>query len=97
MVATAGGVALALAPLAAAACLVVWLVVFAAFRYASLASIVTASALPFACLAFDAPWPVVGFAAIAALGVLALHRHNIRRLLAGSEPRFSGRLLRGAR
>src|SRR4249920_37117 len=30
MVATAGGVALALAPLAAAACLVVWLVVFAA-------------------------------------------------------------------
>jgi len=96
-VATAGGVALALAPLAAAACLVVWLVVFAAFRYASLASIVTAIALPFACLAFDAPWPVVGFAAIAALGVLALHRHNIRRLLAGSEPRFSGRLLRGAR
>jgi len=40
---------------------------------------------------------VVGFAAIAAVGVLALHRHNIRRLLAGSEPRFSGRLLRGAR
>ena len=81
----------------AAACLVVWIVVFAAFRYASLASIVTAIALPFACLAFDAPWPVVGFAAIAALGVLALHRHNIRRLLAGSEPRFSGRLPRGAR
>ena len=97
MVATAGGVALALAPLAAVACLVVWLAVFAAFRYASLASMVTAGALPFACLAFDAPWPVVGFAAIAAVGVLALHRHNIRRLLAGSEPRFSGRLLRGAR
>jgi glycerol-3-phosphate acyltransferase PlsY len=77
--------------------MVVWLAVFAAFRYASLASIVTASALPFACLGLGAPWPVVGFAAVAAVGVLVLHRHNIRRLLAGSEPRFSGRLLRGAR
>jgi len=97
MVATAGGVALALAPLAALCCAVVWVVVFAAFRYASLASMVTASALPLACLAFGEPWPVVGFAAVAAIGVVALHRHNIARLLAGSEPRFSGRLLRGAR
>ena len=97
MVATAGGVALALAPLAALACLVVWLVTFAAFRYASLASMVTACALPFLCLAFDAPWPVVGFAAIAAVGVVALHRHNVRRLLAGTEPRFSRTLMRGAR
>ncbi len=97
MVATAGGVALALSPLAALVCLGVWLVVFAAFRYASLASMVTAAALPLACLAFGASWPVVGFAAIAAIGVLALHRHNIRRLLAGSEPRFAGKLLRGAR
>ena len=38
MVATAGGVAFALAPLVAAICLVLWLVVFALFRYASLAS-----------------------------------------------------------
>ena len=97
MVATAGGVALALAPLAALACLVVWLATFAAFRYASLASIVTACALPFLCLAFDAPWPVVGFAAVAAVGVVALHRHNVRRLLAGTEPRFSRTLMRGAR
>jgi glycerol-3-phosphate acyltransferase PlsY len=97
MVATAGGVALALAPLAALACLVVWLATFAAFRYASLASIVTACVLPFLCLAFDAPWPVVGFAAIAAVGVVALHRHNVRRLLAGTEPRFSRTLMRGAR
>ena len=97
MVATAGGVALALSPLAALVCLGVWLVVFAAFRYASLASMVTAAALPLACLAFGASWPVVGFAAIAAIGVLALHWHNIRRLLAGSEPRFAGKLLRGAR
>ena len=97
MVATAGGVAFALAPLAALACLVVWLVTFVAFRYASLASMLTACALPFLCLAFDAPWPVVGFAAVAAVGVVALHRHNVRRLLAGTEPRFSRTLMRGAR
>jgi acyl phosphate:glycerol-3-phosphate acyltransferase len=89
MVATAGGVAFALAPLVAAIRLVLWLVVFALFRYASLASIVTASALPLLCLAFGSSWPVVGFTALAAVGVVVLHRHNLRRLLAGTEPRFS--------
>jgi acyl phosphate:glycerol-3-phosphate acyltransferase len=96
MVATAGGVALALAPLAALACLVVWIVTFAAFRFASLASIVTAAALPLLCLVFGASWPIVGFTALAALAVLALHRHNIVRLLAGTEPRFSRTATRGA-
>ena len=89
MVATAGGVAFALAPLVAALCLVLWLVVFALFRYASLASIVTASALPLLCLVFGSSWPIVGFTALAAVGVVLLHRHNVRRLLAGTEPRFS--------
>ena len=89
MVATAGGVALALAPFAAIACLFAWLVAFAAFRFASLASIVAAVALPILCYAFGASWPIVGFTSIAAVGVLALHRQNIRRLLAGTEPRFS--------
>jgi glycerol-3-phosphate acyltransferase PlsY len=89
MVATGCGVAFALAPLAAAACLAVWLVTFAAFRFASLASIVTATAVPLLCLAFGASWPIVGFTALAAVGVLVLHRQNIRRLFAGTEPRFS--------
>jgi hypothetical protein len=31
----------------------------------------------------------VAFTAIAAVGVLALHRQNVRRLLAGTEPRFT--------
>ena len=95
MVATAGGVAFALAPLAALVCLAVWLVTFALLRYASLASMITAFALPLVCLAFGASWPIVGFTAVAALGVLALHRHNIRRLLAGTEPRFSRGAIRG--
>jgi glycerol-3-phosphate acyltransferase PlsY len=60
MVATAGGVAFALAPLAAAACLALWLVTFLVLRYASVASMVTAAALPLFCLAFGAAWPVYG-------------------------------------
>ena len=89
MVATAGGVALALNPLAALCCAAVWLALFAIARYASLSSMVAASALPLLCLALGASWPIVGFMAIAAVGVLALHRQNARRLLAGTEPRFS--------
>jgi glycerol-3-phosphate acyltransferase PlsY len=89
MVATAGGVALALAPLAALGCAVVWLLTFAITRYASLASMLAAVALPLLSLTLGSSWPVVGFTALAAVGVLALHRQNVRRLLAGTEPRFT--------
>jgi glycerol-3-phosphate acyltransferase PlsY len=68
----------------AARCLVVWLVVFAAFRYASLASIVTACALPFALPRLRSSVAVVGFAAIAPSGVVALHRPQPAALLAGT-------------
>ena len=95
MVATAGGVGLALAPLAAIGCLVVWLLVFASFRYASAASMVAATALPLLSFGFGASWPIVGFTTLAALGVIALHRHNVRRLLAGTEPRFTRTVTRG--
>jgi glycerol-3-phosphate acyltransferase PlsY len=89
MVATAGGVAFALAPLAAALCLVVWGVTFLLFRFASLASLATAAALPLLCVATGEPWPTVIFAVAAFVGVLALHRQNVRRLLDGTESRFS--------
>jgi glycerol-3-phosphate acyltransferase PlsY len=84
-----GAVALALALLPALVAAGVWIVVFAISRYASLASMLAAGALPLLCLAFGSPWPVVAFTAVAAVGVLALHRQNVRRLLAGTEPRFS--------
>jgi acyl phosphate:glycerol-3-phosphate acyltransferase len=91
MVATGGGVALALAPAAAGICLLVWLAVFVLFRYASLASILTAIALPLLCILLGEPWPTVGFATIAAVAVVILHRANIGRLLGGTESRFSRR------
>ena len=89
MVATAGGVAFALAPLAAACCLALWLVTFAAFRYASVSSMLAAVALPVLGYAFGASWAIVAFMAVASLGVLVLHRQNVRRLLSGTEPRFT--------
>ncbi len=89
MVATAGGVTLALAPLAAGICLLVWIATFVLFRYASLASLATAVSLPIMCLVLDEPWPTVIFATVAAVAVIGLHRHNIGRLLHGTESRFS--------
>lgn len=88
MVATAGGAALALAPLAAAVCIAVWLLTFVLTRYASLASIVTAIALVILVVAFGYPWPIVVFGIAGAAAVIALHRQNIRRLLGGTEHRF---------
>jgi glycerol-3-phosphate acyltransferase PlsY len=93
MVATGGGVAFALAPIAAGICLLLWLLTFVLSRYASLASLVTALALPIICLLLGEPWPTVLFATAAGLAVIVLHRQNIRRLLHGTESRFS----RGAR
>jgi glycerol-3-phosphate acyltransferase PlsY len=88
MVATAGGVSFALMPLAALCCVGVWVGCFLLARYASLASLVTAAALPLLCVAFDEPWPTTAFAAAACVGVFVLHRRNIRRLLNGTESRF---------
>jgi glycerol-3-phosphate acyltransferase PlsY len=88
-VATAGGTFLGVAPLLGLIGVGVWIVVFLLSRYASLASVVTALALPFIGLALGAPWPVIVFAAIAAAAVLLLHKGNIARLRAGTESRFS--------
>jgi glycerol-3-phosphate acyltransferase PlsY len=88
MVATCGGAIFGLAPYAAGVCLGLWIVVFLLVRYASVASIAAASALPIACFAFGAPWSVVGFAAAAGAAVIFLHRANIRRLRNGTESRF---------
>lgn len=89
MVATGGGVAFALAPAAAGICLVVWLTTFVLFRYASLASLVTAVALPVLCVVLGEPWPTVIYTAAAGVAVILLHRQNIGRLLHGTEARFS--------
>jgi glycerol-3-phosphate acyltransferase PlsY len=89
MVATAGGVSFALAPVVATLCLAIWGVTFLVTRYSSVASIVTALALPVLAVLLGEPWETVLFAAVACAGVIVLHRQNIRRLLNGTESRFS--------
>jgi acyl phosphate:glycerol-3-phosphate acyltransferase len=96
MVATAGGVTLALAPLVATLCLVIWAAVFLVTRYSSVASLATAFALPVVAALLGEPWQTVVFAALACAGVVVLHRHNIRRLLNGTEARFSRTRAAGA-
>jgi glycerol-3-phosphate acyltransferase PlsY len=93
IVATTGGAAFALAPLASLVVLAVWVAVFLATRYSSLASLTAAVALPIAAAALGTPWPTVVFTAGAAVAIVFLHRANIARLLSGTENRF--RLRRG--
>ena len=88
MVATIGGVGLALAFLATLSAAGLWIAVFLLTRYASIASIVASASLPLFAFLFGASTPVLVFTIAAALGVLVLHRANIRRLRAGTENRF---------
>jgi acyl phosphate:glycerol-3-phosphate acyltransferase len=96
MVATAGGVTLALAPLALLCCVALWVAVFVVTRYASVASIVTAFALPVIVTLLGYSWPVIAFGVAGALAVIVMHRQNVRRLLSGTEHRFELRRPRRA-
>jgi acyl phosphate:glycerol-3-phosphate acyltransferase len=88
MVATAGGAFLGVAPLVGLAGALVWLVVFGATRYASVASMTAAASLVVWAWLLGYPWPVIAFACFAAVAVLLLHRANIGRLVRGEENRF---------
>jgi glycerol-3-phosphate acyltransferase PlsY len=88
IVATTGGVALALAPLATLAASSVWIATFLATRYTSVASLLAAATLPLFAVLFGASWVVVAFAAGAAVAIFVLHRGNITRLLSRTENRF---------
>jgi acyl phosphate:glycerol-3-phosphate acyltransferase len=89
IVATTGGVALALAPLATLAVAAVWIVTFLVTRYTSVASLLSAATLPLFAILFGASWLVVAFTAGAAVAIFVLHRANIGRLLKRTENRFA--------
>lgn len=85
-IATTAGAMLAMLPVPFAWALGVWVAVFGASRYVSLASIAAAVALP------AATWwlkPEFGWITTA-LGAVAIYKHksNIQRLLAGTENRI---------
>lgn len=96
IVATTGGVALAIAPLAGVCAIGLWIAVFLATRYASIASVVAGASLPLFALLFDASWPVLGFTIGAGAAIVLLHRSNLGRLLRGEERRASSRIPRRA-
>ena len=91
MVATCGGAFLGVAPLVGGIGAAVWIVSFLVLRYASVASMIAACAVPVAAALLGEPWPVTAFAVVAAAAVIVLHRANIRRLMSGTENRFSFR------
>ncbi len=90
-IATSAGVGFAWAPEACAVTLAIWIVVFAATRYVSVASIVAAVVLPLAVWAFKYGTKMT--IVMTGLGILAIckHKANIRRLLDGTENRVSAK------
>ena len=88
MVATCGGAFLGVAPIVGGIGAGVWIACFVVFRFASVASMVAACSLPFVAALIGESWPVIAFAAGAAVAVVVLHRANIARLRAGTESRF---------
>ena len=97
VVATCGGAFLGVAPVVGGIGAALWIATFLVFRYASLASIVAALSLPLMAVLLGEPWPVIVFAAGAAVAVILLHRANIGRLRAGTENRFRFRRPASAR
>jgi glycerol-3-phosphate acyltransferase PlsY len=90
-VATACGVFLALAPAPALVSLTTFVVVALATRYASVASMIAAVALPVACAVRRSPAATVVAACITAAVVILRHRENLARLRRGVEPPFRAR------
>jgi glycerol-3-phosphate acyltransferase PlsY len=88
MVATCGGVFFGVAIWVALTAGLIWLFVFLASRYASLASIAGGIALPVTAALYGYPTSVLVFAIAAAGAILFLHRANLSRLRAGTESRF---------
>jgi glycerol-3-phosphate acyltransferase PlsY len=88
-VATTAGAILAISPPAAGSALLVFLAVFLAFRYVSLASVMAAVAFPALVWWLDPREPVLIFAAVVAVLVAMRHQSNLRRLLQGTEHQIS--------
>jgi len=92
-IATSGGVLLGLMPLAVVIVTAIWVLSFLTTRYVSLASILTAAALPitaFALLHFGylTNWNLFYFSLVVAALAIWRHRSNIQRLLNGTESKF---------
>jgi len=88
-IATTAGMYLTLVPLACLIALAAWIAAFLLTRYVSIASIVSAIALPAAVVMLQTN--VALSVVTVAIGLLAIYKHkaNIQRLIAGTESRFN--------
>jgi len=90
-VATGAGVLLALAPLAAAVALLIWIGVVLLTRTVSIASLVAATSVPFVATLTGAQLSTVVFCAGIVAFVWWTHRSNLGRIARGEELRFGDR------
>jgi glycerol-3-phosphate acyltransferase PlsY len=90
-VATALGAFLALTPAAIVPAAIVWIVIVAAFRYVSLASMLASVTLPLSGWILGYPSIYAASAACAAALILWRHHENVKRLLSGTERRLGQR------
>ena len=91
-IATTYGVFLALNPKIALLSVLIWLIVIALTRYASLASILSLSVLVVLMLWFKQPQEYIIFSVIILALALYRHRGNIARLKEGKEKKFLDRV-----
>jgi glycerol-3-phosphate acyltransferase PlsY len=94
-VATALGAFLAVSYRPVLASIVVFVVVLAAFRFVSLASMAAATSLAPFCLMCGEPNAISWAAAVTGALIVVRHHANIARLLDGVEPRLGSQGLRG--
>jgi glycerol-3-phosphate acyltransferase PlsY len=93
-VGTAGGMIIALYPLAAVICLVIFVAVVYLTRYVSVGSMVAALSLPVVLWLMqvffnnEVPDALFQFSILVGVLIVFTHRKNIRRLIEGTENRF---------
>ncbi len=88
-VATSFGVILALSPLSAFICLLIWFGILYISKYVSLASMIAVASSPFVLALSGGPFPYILLAIVVTLLVIFSHRSNISRLIAGKEHRIN--------
>ncbi|KWR87403.1 glycerol-3-phosphate 1-O-acyltransferase PlsY [Cupriavidus sp. IDO] len=87
-VATAAGILLAIDPILGLATLATWLIIAFFFRYSSLAALVSAIFAPFFYVLMSGIDVMAGAIFVISVLLIARHRQNIAKLLAGKESRI---------
>jgi acyl phosphate:glycerol-3-phosphate acyltransferase len=86
--ATGLGTLLALNPLAAGIIFAAWIIVLAASKIVSLASIGASALAPLILYFCGSPPTIIGFSVVGSLYVITRHRSNLKRLMNSTEPRI---------